>query len=279
MMEGLEGAVSKEPNQPCLILGHPRSGTNYTATVVKSHSATSLLTEPFSLHNGYIRKHFCRYWGEESFDPEFSHKGLIEYPLSVQYFKEFANWALSAEDNLRIFKETTFLLKLPWLARYLPTLNIVYLHRDPKGIVSSFKKAGLYERWGYQNLYYSLCEEVRRQDALSGYQQLVSATTVDDWMDVLTTMYHIRTHQARINLRRFRHLVVSYEDLVGDPSSTVRRILEFVSLPFQDEVSQAIDQRTQETRGGIFSSYQWREVLTEKEQGFIDAKMERMENS
>ncbi len=279
----LEKEINNNSQKHFMILGHPRSGTNFISTILRSHPEISLLIEPFSMHNRYTQEQFFRYWGDDSYKTDVYHKGLGSFPKSVEFFADFRKWFESKEDELHGFKETTFLMKLQWLHEYLPEANVIYIERDPRGIVSSFKKGGLFERWNYQNLFYGLAEDVKGNPQLHQYAELVEETDQSNWVDVLTTMYIIATQEAKRNLPSFRHTQWKYERVVASPESSFSEILAFLGLQMDKEVEKEIGLRCSETRGGTFSTYrnsreisqQYRYILSPNEMKLIDMKMQR----
>lgn len=266
-----------------MVLGHPRSGTNFLSAILRSHPDVSFITEPFSMHNGFIRLNFFKYWGEESYAQDIFHKDMKGSQSSVRFFAEFKKWLMSGNEEIRAFKETTFLMKLKWLKQYLPELNIVYVQRCPQGIVSSFKKSGLFSRWNYQEIFYRLSEECKKEPDLSQYAQIIEETSSNNWIDVLTTLYYISTNEAKNHLGLFRHTNITYEHLAADTLCAFAEIFNFLGLPISAEVEKEISERCSETKGGIFSTFrnsretcfQYKYLLTREENNLIEAKMKR----
>ena len=279
----LEKEVNKTSCNPFMILGHPRSGTNFLATILKSHPKISLLREPFSMHNGYIRANFFRYWSGDSYDSTIHHDEMPEYPASIDFFTDFRAWLIAEGGEARGFKETTFLMKLEWLQQYLPGINVIYLERDPRGIVSSFKKGNLFERWNYQEIFYGLINDATQMPRLQQYKEIIEDTNESNWIDVLTTMYIISTSEAKRNLPQFRHTQVKYEVIAANLDSSFAEILAFLGLQMDERVKKEIQERCSETRGGTFSTYrnsretaqQYKYFLTPNEMMLINTKMQR----
>ncbi|MFH1565513.1 MAG: sulfotransferase [bacterium] len=266
-----------------MVLGHPRSGTNFLSAILRSHPDVSFITEPFSMHNGFIRLNFFKYWGEESYIQDIFHKDMRDSQASVRFFAEFKKWLMSGNEEVRVFKETTFLMKLKWLKQYLPELNIIYIQRDPKGVVISFKKSGLFLRWNYQEIFYRLSEESKIEHGLSQYAQIIEETSLNNWIDVLTTLYYIATNEARNNLELFRHTNVVYEHLATNTLYAFAEIFNFLGLSISAEVEKEIAERCSETKGGIFSTFRnsretcfrYKYLLTQEENNLIETKMKR----
>jgi hypothetical protein len=266
-----------------MVLGHPRSGTNFLSTIIRSHPDVSFITEPFSMHNGFIRLNFLKYWGEESYVQDIFHKDMKDSQASIRFFAEFKKWFMSSDEEIRAFKETTFLMKLKWLKQYLPELNIVYIQRCPQGVVSSFKKSGLFSRWNYQEIFYRLSEESKKERGLSQYAQIVEETSPNNWIDVLTTLYYVATNEARNHLGLFRHTNITYEHLATNTSFAFAEIFSFLGLSMRAEVEKEILERCFETKGGIFSTFrnsketcfQYKYFLTHEENNLIEIKMRR----
>lgn len=279
----LEKKVDNIGHKPFTILGFPRSGTNFLSSILATHPEVTLLVEPFSMHNGYIKSNFFLPWFPESYNSANFHSGMERYRTTIDYFNDFRIWINSGDREIRGFKETTFLMKLGWLQMYLPNLDIIYLERNPKGVVSSFKKEGLFERWNYQDIFYRLVDEMVQCQKLEQYRQLVRETDSANWIDVLTTMYIVSTSEVKRNLSLFRHTNVKYERLANIPLLSFVEIFDFLGLKINELVRKEIEERCLERRGGTFSTYrnsketaqQYQYLLTPIEMGLINRKMER----
>lgn len=263
--------------RPVLILGHPRSGTNFLSSIIMSHPHVSFLVEPFSLHCSFFTDNDLRYWDSSDFDPALFNRDLISSPDMQQFLKDFTGWIRFPSGDVKAFKETTLFLKMGWLKQWMPDLKVIYVERDPIGVVSSFKTSNLFERWGYGRRFGILEAEVRTKDELVRHRGLVADTDKGSWVDMLTTIWIVRTSEARSRLGLFDHIIVPFDDLLDDPHGTFSQVFDFMGLFMDNRITEAIDQRRKRSKGGIYSTFRdpeqvksnWQLVLGENEKRVV----------
>ena len=71
-------------------------------------------------------------------------------PTAKHWFRNFV--ASLHHPGDQIVKETNLFLALPQFLESFPDSSIQLLTRNPMGIISSFKRNGLYKRWGYEDI-------------------------------------------------------------------------------------------------------------------------------
>lgn len=269
---------------PIMVLGHPRSGTNFVSAVLQSHPSVNILVEPFSQHCGFFSDNDSLYWKAGDFDPDFFHERMRNMPEAVSFLKDFRRWLHFDSDELRVFKETTFFLQLEWLKEYLPGLRVIYIERRPPGVIASFKKSDFFNRWDYSRRFRMLAEQVNTHEELKEYRAMVAEAGEKSWIDQLYVMWHIRTCETRKALRHFDHAIFSYEALARNPKSEFSRMFGFAGLEFTDSVIQTILERTRESKGGEFSTFRdskrttenWKRILDNEEKRTIRKRMKHL---
>lgn len=275
----MSSKIREESDKPVLILGHPRSGTNFLSSIVRTHPDVSLLIEPFGQHSEFVRNSTLRYWDEDDYDRVFMHKDLVGSPSSSRYFCGFRDWLMSG-DGVKSFKETTFFLKLKWLKKYLPGVRVLYTFRDPRGIVSSFKRANLFEEWGYRKKFRTLQSEARRRDELDRYEEIIEHTDTNSWIDMLTTIWYVRTSEAKEKIDLFDARLVNYEDLAEDPHTGFQEVFDYLDFEMGEYTKDVIEERCSVTKGGIYSTFRdsftvsqrWRKDLNNHEKWLVEDK-------
>ena len=131
----------------------------------------------------------------------------------------------------------------------LPTARFVVLVRDPRDFICSLRAF------------------MKRESAqkIDPYIQMDATRQAQDWLQV---------YDGYINYLE-RHLVVRYEDLVRDGESVTRRILEFLGLDPDVDLSSAEDGVVFQTHGtsstATSSIGRWREDLSEADLGVIES--------
>lgn len=110
-------------------------------------------------------------------------------------------------------KETNLYLALPQFLELFPSSDIRLLTRNPMGIISSFKRNNLYERWGYAHVAENLDIQLNAGQP-DNYQALRHmASTGDNWATRLAWMTGVNAVLLSRHVEPERVTeVVSYED-------------------------------------------------------------------
>jgi tetratricopeptide (TPR) repeat protein len=211
---------------PIFIVGRPRSGSTLIEQILSSHSAVEGTAELPYLPD--LAK-------------EISTTGAEEYPEILQTLEADAlrrvgaRYLESAQVHRKlgrpffIDKNPANHLHIGLIALALPNAKIIDARRHPVGCSFSMFK----QRFSKTNLRLG---ELGRA-----------------WRDYAALMVHFdRVLPGRIHR-------VLYEDLVGDPETEVRRLLQYLELPFEESCL-----RFYETRRGVFtpSSEQVRQPIS-----------------
>jgi tetratricopeptide (TPR) repeat protein len=184
-----------------LVLGLPRSGTTLVDRIVSSHSQVASLGEVHALPFALMH----------TVGPHRDRADLIERSahcdfelLGRRYVGALSGYGESAP---RLLDKTPFnLLYLGVLRRALPKAKVIHLRRDPVDACYAM----------YKTLF------------RSGYPFSYSLQDVGRF----TIAYHrLMAHWRRVLPDWF--LDVDYESLVSDTEGEVRRILDFLGLPFE----------------------------------------------
>jgi len=271
----LEGRLKR--TGPILILGHPRSGTNFVSVIFRSHSTVNLLIEPFSQHSQFFSDNDFVLWKRTAFDRPNFHATLSDKPEAIAFLRDFKRWLYFDTGEIKAFKETAFFLQLEWLKEYLPDLRIVYIERDLQGVVSSFKKSDFFNRWNYEKRFQALVEQVTTCKDLEEYRPIVDSARGGSWIEQLTVMWYIRTRETRKKLQLFDHIIFKYEDLAANPELQFTEMFRFAGLEMNKDVKRAINERCKENRGGEFSTFrvsrkvadEWKQVLSNNEKRIV----------
>ncbi len=205
VIERLAGDGGNRSSQPVFVLGMPRSGTSLTEQILASHSEIIGA-------------------GEVSFAFDTIHriKELIgkPYPMNLvdvtaEQLNDLGDYYLSRhnDDNLTktyvIDKSPLNFQYLGLLALALPGARFVHCHRDPVANCFAIHRIPFDKRQSYAHDLEALGQYYSR------YKRLMQS-----WHELLPR----------------RILDVRYEDTVEDIETQSRRMLNFLDLPFEDDV-------------------------------------------
>jgi tetratricopeptide (TPR) repeat protein len=200
------GALGYDCRDPIFIVGLPRAGSTLLEQIIASHS---MVEGTMELHNilGLAQRLRGRAAGGESRYPQ------ILWELEDDYFRRFGEQFI---NDTRVFRGDApmFIDKMPnnfihigLIRLILPQAKVIDARRHPMGCCFS----GFKQLFGEgQDFTYGL-ESIGRY-----YRDYVEL--MDHWDEVLPGFV----------------LRVMYEDVVADLDGQVRRILEFLGLPFED---------------------------------------------
>ncbi len=203
---------------PLFIIGVPRSGTTLLRVLLDSHSQIAALPESPWLLGAY--------------GPDTSLRGLMEDLIGGPYGAVKNVAGVTTEDVLAagrqflealftpvlekrqkrmlVFKTPHDIRHLDFLTKFMPDARYIHITRDGRDVcMSQLAKKGSFFR------------------DLKEFGRLSYANTFRRWADweqrVRATLY--RENIKVIGLR--------YEDLVADPAAALRRITDFLDIPFE----------------------------------------------
>jgi hypothetical protein len=224
---------------PFMLLGCPRSGTNYLSALLKAHPAVELQIEPFSMHV------------QAFMDSEFS--GVVETDTVFRcscgrcISCDLRTWLRSGSH--RGFKETTVFDRLGQMASWLPELRVVFLGRDPRDIVESYLSGSLHTRWKIATRFQCHPDPTIRSLAASAPNEL---ETQAELCTVLTT----RRLRKWIELgSHFESLAIRYSELIRSPHGSLEQILKFLGLSTTAECGRAIDDYASRSAEDLYSPF------------------------
>lgn len=191
--------------RPVFVLGMPRSGTSLTEQILASHSRVAGAGE---LSYAYDMAHRIREIVKEKFPDNMR-------LLDANHFRELGDYYLSrhAEHNLaaRYFVDKTPMnfQYIGLLALALPSARFIHCHRDPVANCYSIHRMPFDEKQTYAHDLAALGKYYSR------YWKMMQA-----WKEMFPQ----------------RIIDVRYEDTVEDIDAQARRILDYLNLPFEEQV-------------------------------------------
>lgn len=263
--------------EPLFLVGCPRSGTTLLQRMLDAHPHVAIAPETFFIRKVYMRRREYGDLGRESnwnrliedvmAMPVFDEMGLTKdkfisecreiersysslFGLMLRQYKTIRRARLVGE------KTPNHLLYIPTLSRFFPSAVFVHIIRDPRGVVNSWKEVP----WS-------------------------TGSVVGDahvWKRYLLSVRRIR----KPVLSSF--MTVRYEDLVENPLSSMKRVCDFLKLPFDNAVidfnrysETSIDKHREPWKERSFEpldksrALTWRKELSRKELAEIEAVVGR----
>jgi len=242
--------ILTESKPSALIIAPKRSGTNYTHDILAPRF-DSAVNEPLGLHNDTHggKTNPLDPWNfssKEHVSHEYGHVELADDPLGSLLTRSFLGWI---KEGNKLIKETDF-LHLGWLLASVP-LKIIVIRRDPRESIASFKKYGLFHKWGYQEKMQQFSRTIQNSQALNNlYGGLTNFDefTKKHYIHQLSIYYAIALLEIARNTENCEVHTVSYEYLVNEPHVTFEKSLSFLGLKFNNTTQKAIDDRTANLR-------------------------------
>jgi hypothetical protein len=261
---------------PFFLMAHHRSGSNFLNDLLQAHPAVECINEPFSMHTRFFRQCDLVPWSADDYRADCLHVSMARHGALRDYLCELRDYLLCSHPGRIIgFKETALFGKLEWLHRFLPSLKLLWLVREPRAIVSSVLRSGLLAFWCYDDLvpraFAALCPHYRRLPAAAPEPVLQA--------ELVAMSVAVRYAMARRSLALFDHCIVPLDDAMHDPPAFLRRVAGFLGLQPHADQQAFLERRQSESRGGPFSSYRapqevhtrWQRDLDAAQVGVIEA--------
>jgi hypothetical protein len=251
--------VAAGPSRPVFVVGMNGSGTSMLADCLGQHSAlfaayneTKILPY-FLLNTGKFGnldndENFLKLWQTMAGIPVFTQmngwtplrlpSNWQDFPRNLPAIIDAIFRSIALKDNKQRWLEKTpqYIQHMPLLARSFPQAKFVHIVRDGRDCAASFHR-----RW-------------RRSPEYTIYR----------WKRVLNE----GRSQGRILGDRYFEL--TYEDITADPERWLRKVCEFVELPFEEAVLSSNQPHKKGIGKGASGSIQpnskkWRAYFTKKQ--------------
>jgi hypothetical protein len=185
-----------EAEAPIFIVGCQRSGTTLLRLMLDSHPRISCGPETGLLSDlAALQRRNAGYLRNYGLPDEYWDAKF------AQFFDSFKTDYASSKGKARWADKTPkYALSLDYILRLFPACQIVHMVRDGRDVVASHR-----DRWGYWSA--------------------IKATV--KWPRYINAA---RAAGAEVGAQRY--IEIKYEDLVGEPESTVRSLLEFLREPW-----------------------------------------------
>jgi len=219
------------PADTILLAGHDRSGTTWIAEALNHRTRLRYIYEPFNPGRVDATSAFTPriYLRPTDRRPEY-----VEAANAVLSGKVRSLWADKYNRSIlpkrRLVKEVRSNLVLPWLCENFPQTRVVFLMRHPCAVANSERK--LSDRWTI-DLSRFLGQPALMEDYLAPFQDRIEAAAAGsvDW-DKRVCVWCIEHLVPLSALDPRRVLFAFYEDFCVEPEAELRRLFDFVDLPF-----------------------------------------------
>jgi hypothetical protein len=255
------------PKDAVLLAGHDRSGTTWIAEVLNHRRDFRYVFEPF--HPGRVdaTEVFTPrlYLRPDDSDPRYV--GAARAVLSGRVRSLWADkYNRAPVPRRRLIKEVRSNLLLPWLAGTFPETPIVFMLRHPCAVANSERK--LSDAW-HIDLNRFLSQPNLMQDHLAPFEDAMRAAA-SDW-DKRVFVWCIENHVPLAALDPSKVLFAFYEDFCVDPETELKRLFEFVNLPYDPHALETLAKPSATSRkdSAVFSGEDlieaWRGSVTPEE--------------
>jgi tetratricopeptide (TPR) repeat protein len=232
----VSGWLADAKPSPIFLIGFPRSGITLLSTMLGCHDHVACLEEKPTIE-------LCvRLLSERAGDYPQSIDGLI--PADVDALREqyHQRTELYLAGNTRPVLIDMFPLRTLYaaaIARVFPGAKVVFMQRHPADVVlSNFMQE--YSSNAATAHFFDIGDAARLYADTMAYWQRAS-------QELPLDIYHLR-----------------YEQLIATPEDVLRRLLQELGLPWQDEVLSGHSQRAREVRSNTSSYHQIAEPLYDR---------------
>jgi len=204
------------------------------------------------MHTAYFRDCDLEPWSGNDFDSVLLHPSLAPHETLRAYLLDLRAY-LSQSSDARVigFKDTLLFEKLDWLKKFIPSLKILLLKRDPRSIVSSVLRTNLLELWDYARLVPPAFRKIR-PNYVSRVDAADRATAA---AEVVAMSIVTRYELARCAIQSFDHTEVHLDALMRRPQEQLEAIAGFLGVPPHEGPLVFLNERQAVSRGGMFSSF------------------------
>ncbi len=211
-----------------VLAGHDRSGTTWIAEALNHRRDFRYIYEPF--HPGRLdaTSLFTPRLYLRPDDREERYMAAADAVLSGRVRSLWADkYNRTVLPRRRLVKEVRSNLLLPWLAASFPDTPIVFVLRHPCAVANSERR--LSDSW-HIDLGRFLSQPALMEDHLEPFRGAMEAATTD-W-GKRAFVWCIENHVPLATLDPDRVLFAFYEDFCVDPETELKRLFEFVNLPY-----------------------------------------------
>lgn len=182
-------------------------------------------------------------------------------PEAAERMRAMVRHHLAASGKDRFVMKHTGFPRVRYLRAIFPDAKFVHVIRDGRAVAASLCKVDWWageSAWGWGTL--SVAQ--RAEYEASGYHELILAGLY--WK---TLMGHLGEVPEQLPSEQLH--VLRYDQLVADPATALREIVEFADLPWDTRFKQRIAATAMTS-----DDTRWRRTLTPEEQDMVEASLQ-----
>ena len=197
-------------NDPVFLIGFPRSGTTLLDTILRSHPSIDVLEEK-PIIDRYVEKL------EKKIESKFENLKLTNISLKKEmrnfYFDQRNKYLINSQKSIIIDKMPLNIVYVGEILRFFPKAKFILAIRHPCDcVLSCFMQNFL--------LNHAMANFINLNDAAKMY-------------DLVMNLWQVYINKFSINFH-----TIKYEDLVLNFKKSVSNLLNFLDLPWSNEVSE-----------------------------------------
>jgi hypothetical protein len=267
------------PCRVAILIGFDRSGSSMVSRLLARHPRVNLLFQPFN--STEVHRAQWKPWAPDHRSPatEAFLESLLEGELDASYLASdwFAKHSSSASvdpDGINLVKDTKLHFQVEWLKQRFPSIELLGLWRDPRGITCSLVRNDFHRTWYGDAAFRAVDRLLEERPELERFRALRAECSND--LRRMALGVAVRTDALFRALDRDRRIV--YEDVVRDPEGELNRVAGRFGLepfPFGAHAGEDFN-----VAGAPFLRADlWRERLPAEELGFLDRLFALVEGS
>ena len=226
---------------PTFVIGCARSGTSILGEAIAAHPRVAYLFEASVIWNALA--------------PERADDRLTSADLTPE-IAEAARRALDVAWNelpgdVRVEKNPKHVLRMPYLSALFPESKFLHIIRDGRDTVASLMFRNRGESWGH-------LKTPGWEELLRIHREAHHVRCAHQWRDAVT----IARNDARaLGLDTSRYLELRYEDLLLDPTTTMRSVLGYLGLDLSPPAETFLSKIQDSTIGSYHAKRQVRHYV------------------
>lgn len=226
---------------PTFVIGCARSGTSILGEAIAAHRRVAYLFEASVIWNALAPERADDRLTACDLTPE----------IAVAARKALENAWSELPGDVRVEKNPKHVIRMPYLSAIFPECRFLHILRDGRDTVASLLFRNRSENWGH-------LKTPGWSELLRAYPRANHIRCAHQWRDSVT----IAREDARaLGLGPARYRELRYENLLRDPASAMKGVLEFLGLEASSQVEAFLPRIQDSTVGSYHARRQVRHYV------------------